>query len=74
MIMKTEERFTIDTAIRYQQDHLTEWERVLKPELAAKLRQWAEATNGTETNPDMIRRGDDLTRYVYSAMGKVKQS
>lgn len=58
--------FTKAEAIRYQQEHLKQWELVLKPEVFAKLKAWAEETNETEENPYEIRRGCTLNSWVVN--------
>lgn len=58
--------FTVADAIKIQQEHLKQWQEILKPEFFAKLKVWAEATNATETNPYEIRRGSTLDGFIHN--------
>jgi hypothetical protein len=57
---------TKDQAIAHQQAHLKQWQSVLKPEVFAKLKAWAEAANDGEHDPYYIRRGQSLTEYIQN--------
>ena len=61
---------SVMTAYKIQQEHLKQWESILTPESAAKLRRWAESTNEEAKDGYDIRRGDDLSQYVFNNLMK----
>lgn len=66
------EDFSIERGIATQDSQLKEWESVLLPEVAKKLREWAEATNSQAKTGYDIRRGQDLGVYIHNEL-MVKQ-
>jgi hypothetical protein len=48
-------------ALQIQEEHLKQWESILKPEVFAKLRELVTATNATVTDPHDVCRGTELT-------------
>lgn len=62
------QQFSKSDAIKIQREHLNEWQPLLKAAVFQKLRKWATATNETESNPYNIRRGQELTSFLYKMM------
>lgn len=62
--MKNE--FTIKQAIEIQEEQLKRWEKVLKPEIAAKLRKLVTAENDKTKDPYEICRGTDIDVFVHN--------
>lgn len=58
--------FSIESGIAIQNSHLKEWESVLLPEVAKKLREWAESTNSEAKSGYDIKRGQELTTYIQN--------
>jgi hypothetical protein len=54
----------VEVGIQYQQEHLADWERKLKPHVFAALKKWAESTNSSAVSGYDIRRGDQLYEFV----------
>lgn len=57
---------TMTKMLAMQDEHLKQWESILKPEVAAKLRAIVLATNKGVTNPYEITRGSEIDRYVHN--------
>ena len=57
----------MEEALNYQRQHLAEWEKVLKPEVFAKLRALVVATNSTVTNPYDVCRGTAIECFIHNA-------
>lgn len=55
--------FTLNDAIAYQSEHLSEWKTKLIPECYNALEAWAMQTNET-TSPYDVRRGSLLSGFV----------
>lgn len=59
---------SIERGIAIQDSQLKEWESVLLPEVAKKLREWAESTNSQAKTGYGIRRGQDLGTYIQNEL------
>jgi hypothetical protein len=59
--------FTMEVALKYQEDHLQKWEAILKPEVAKKLREIVLAQNTNLQFPWQVCRGGDIDYYVHNA-------
>lgn len=59
--------FTMERALAIQEEHLQKWEKILKPEVATKLRILVLAQNAGVTNPYDVCRGTDIDQYVHNA-------
>lgn len=57
---------TVEQGIKIQQEHLQQWETVLKPEVYDKLEKWATSTNNEARTGYEIRRGTDLSSYIQN--------
>ena len=58
---------TLEEAIAIQQKHLSNWEKVLKPEAYQRLKKWAEAENESPKRSlymNHIKRGCDLDHFI----------
>jgi hypothetical protein len=56
--------FTIENALSIQKDNLKIWNSLLKPEIFAGMKKWAELKNSTAEKPDDIVRGQSLEFYL----------
>ncbi len=59
--------FTMGDALKYQAQHLAQWELVLKPEVMEKLRAMVLERNIRVTDPYEVCRGDAITMMVLNA-------
>jgi len=57
---------TIAKGIQIQQQHLSEWKRVLKEDVYEKLALWTMETNLEANTGYEIRRGSDLSDWVQN--------
>jgi hypothetical protein len=57
---------TIEKGIQIQQQHLSEWKRVLKEDVYEKLALWTMETNLEANTGYDIRRGSDLSAWVQN--------
>ena len=57
---------TIAKGIQIQQQHLSEWKRVLKEDVYEKLALWTMETNLEANTGYDIRRGSDLSAWVQN--------
>jgi hypothetical protein len=57
---------TIEKGIQIQQQHLSEWKRVLKEDVYEKLALWTMETNLEANTGYEIRRGSDLSDWVQN--------
>jgi hypothetical protein len=64
--MTPDPTFTLADALAIQEEHLKQWDLILKPEVAAKLRAIVLATNKGVTNPYVVTRGSDIDHYVHN--------
>ena len=55
-------------AIEIQQEHLADWEAVLKPEIFSKLKALVEKDNSTINDPYEICRGDTIYEIVTNEL------
>lgn len=60
--------FSIERGIAVQDSQLKEWESVLLPEVAKKLREWAESKNDQAKTGYDIVRGQDLGIYIHNEL------
>lgn len=58
--------FTLEEALKIQEEHLQKWELILKPDVAAKLRAKVLATNVGVTRPYDICRGTAILDFVLN--------
>ena len=58
---------TKEQAIAIQQKHLKLWKKRLKTKYFIKLKEWAESTNDEIENGYQIRRGQNLTEFVFNS-------
>lgn len=63
--METKE-FTFTRAFEIQEEHLKQWESILKPEVYAKLRILVTATNSTVKSPYDVCRGSMIDTFVHN--------
>lgn len=59
--------FTMEQALAMQESHLKQWDAILKPEVAAKLRERVLNENKGVTNPFEICRGSMISELVHNA-------
>ena len=57
---------TVAKGIQIQQQHLSEWKRVLKEDVYEKLALWTMETNLEANTGYDIRRGSDLSAWVQN--------
>jgi hypothetical protein len=62
----TNKELTIFDGINIQNDHLTYWRKILKPEIYSTLEKWAKSTNNEAKSGYDIRRGDNLTNWIVN--------
>ncbi len=60
------QQFTMQDALAIQEEHLKQWESILKPEVAARLRTLVLAENEGVTNPYDVCRGTSIDRFVHN--------
>lgn len=60
--------FTVDKGIEVQTKDLEKWKLVLKTKYYFELKKWATETNGQAKTGYDVRRGTDLTSFVYKIM------
>lgn len=58
--------FTMEQALAIQEQHLKQWDSILKPEIAARLRALVTATNATVKTPYEVCRGSGIDRFVHN--------
>jgi len=56
--------FTIEDALLVQRDNLKIWNSILKPEVFADMKKWAEEKNRKAEKPDEIVRGQSLESFL----------
>jgi hypothetical protein len=57
----------MDVALKIQEEHLQQWEAILKPEIAKKLREIVLAQNQNLQVPWEVCRGGEIDYYVHNA-------
>lgn len=62
------EALSVIRAYKIQQNDLARWDKVLKAEIAQKLREWAESTNDVALYGYQVRRGQDLYEYLVNVL------
>ena len=64
--MKNKVQFTMEQSLAIQEAHLKQWETILKPEVAAKLRSIVIAKNKGVTDPYDVCRGSSIDNFVHN--------
>ena len=65
--------FTLEVALQYQDENLSQWLEVLRPEIYAKVERIVKRKNNGITNPYAICRGSDIDNIVKNiSMGNEK--
>lgn len=65
--------FTLEVALQYQDENLSQWQEVLRPEIYAKVERIVKRKNNGITNPYAICRGSDIDNIVKNiSMGNEK--
>jgi len=68
VMFKEREEFTVEDGIRVQERQLKDWESVLKPEIYAKLEQYAKKKNHLAKTGYDIVRGNQLDMLIYNSL------